>query len=128
MAKKILIIEDEKILSEMYTDKFREAGFLVISAPEAEEGLEVAKKEKPDLIILDILLPKGDGISFLQKMREESGLSMTPVVVFSNFDDPTTKKAAFRLGVKDYLIKTNYTPREIIEKIKGILSSYQPWE
>jgi len=126
--KKILIIEDEKLLSEMYTDKFQEAGFLVISAPEAENGLEVAKKEKPDLIILDILLPKGDGISFLQKMREESGLSMTPVVVFSNFDDPTTKKAAFRLGVKDYLIKTNYTPREIIEKIKGILSSYQPWE
>jgi len=128
MTKKILIIEDEKILSEMYTEKFQQAGFLVVSAPEAEDGLEVAKKEKPDLIILDILLPKGDGISFLQKMREEPDLSMTPVVVFSNFDDPTTKKAAFRLGVKDYLIKTNHTPGEIIEKIKTVLASYHSWE
>jgi len=128
MAKKILIVEDEKILSEMYTEKFTQAGFLVILAPEAENGLEVAKKEKPDLIILDILLPKGDGISFLQKMREEPDLSMTPVVVFSNFDDPATKKAAFRLGVKEYLIKTNYTPHQIIEKIKEILSVYQPWQ
>jgi len=126
--QKILIIEDEKILSEMYTEKFQQAGFSVVSAPEAEEGLEIAKKEKPDLIILDILLPKGDGISFLQRMREEPGLSFVPVVVFSNFDDPSTKKAAFRLGVKDYLIKTNYTPREIIEKIKGILDSYQVWK
>ena len=128
MAIKILIVEDEKILSEMYTEKFQQAGFSVVSTPEAEDGLEVAKREKPDLIILDILLPKGDGISFLQRIREEPGIALTPVVVFSNFDDPPTKKAAFRLGVKDYLIKTNYTPREIIEKIKGILSSYQSWE
>jgi two-component system, OmpR family, alkaline phosphatase synthesis response regulator PhoP len=124
---KILIIEDEKILSDMYTEKFTQAGFSVISSSEAEGGLEVAKKEKPDLIILDMLLPKGDGISFLQRMKEEPGLSFIPVVVFSNFDDPPTKKAAFSLGVKDYLIKTNYTPQEIIEKIKAILSSYQTW-
>jgi DNA-binding response OmpR family regulator len=127
MNKKILIIEDEKILSDMYKEKFQQAGFEVVFAPEAEEGLEVAKKEKPDLIVLDILLPKGDGISFLQRLREEPGLSFTPVVVFSNFDDPSTKKAAFRLGAKDYLIKTNYTPNEIIEKIKVILASYQTW-
>jgi two-component system, OmpR family, alkaline phosphatase synthesis response regulator PhoP len=128
MIKKILIIEDEKILSDMYSEKFQQAGFEVVSAPEAEDGLETAKREKPNLVILDILLPKGDGISFLQRLREEPGLSLTPVVVFSNFDDPATKKAAFRLGVKDYLIKTNHTPREIIEKIKTILSVYQPLE
>lgn len=127
MAKKILIIEDEKILSEMYTEKFQQAGFEVFSSVKAEEGLEVAKREKPDLIILDMLLPTGDGISFLQRLREENEISMTPVVVFSNFDDPEKKKAAFRLGVKDYLIKTNHTPREIIEKIKTILDTYQPW-
>lgn len=127
IVKKILIIEDEKILSDMYSEKFQQAGFEVISAPEAEDGLEVAKREKPNLIILDMLLPKGDGISFLQRLREENEISMTPVVVFSNFDDPATKKAAFRLGVKDYLIKTNYTPRDIIEKIKTILATYQSW-
>jgi two-component system, OmpR family, alkaline phosphatase synthesis response regulator PhoP len=128
LKKKILIIEDEKILSEMYAEKFKLAGFEVVLAPEAEDGLEIAQREKPDMIILDILLPKGDGISFLQRLREKNEISLTPVVVFSNFDDPATKKAAFRLGAKDYLIKTNFTPREIIEKIKTILSTYQPWD
>lgn len=119
--KKILIVEDEKILAEMYYDKFTQAGFIVVSAPEAEEGLEVAKREKPDLIILDILLPRGDGISFLQKLRELPEFAIIPVVAFSNFDDLATKQAAFRLGAKDYLIKTNYTPQEVVERIKGYL-------
>ncbi|MFH1036670.1 MAG: response regulator transcription factor [Patescibacteria group bacterium] len=119
---KILIIEDEKLLAEMYKEKFSQAGFVVVAAPEAEEGLETAKKERPDLIILDILLPKADGISFLQRLREEPDLASIPVVAFSNFDDPETKKSAFRLGVKDYLIKTNYTPLELTEKIKTYLT------
>lgn len=116
--KKILIVEDEKMLAEMYTDKFSQAGFKVITANEAEDGLEVAKREKPDLVILDILLPKGDGISFLQKLRELPDFALVPVIAFSNFDDLSTKKAAFRLGAKDYLIKTNYTPQEVVERIK----------
>jgi DNA-binding response OmpR family regulator len=116
--KKILIVEDERLLAEMYVDKFSEAGFKVILASEAESGLETAKTEKPDLVILDILLPRGDGISFLQKLRELPEFALIPVVAFSNFDDLSTKKAAFRLGAKDYLIKTNYTPQEIVEKIK----------
>jgi DNA-binding response OmpR family regulator len=119
MTKKILLVEDEKLLSEMYSDKFREAGFEVISTKEAEEALELAKKEKPDLIVLDILLVRANGISFLQKLRETPDIAFTPVVAFSNYDDPSAKKEAFRLGVKDYLIKTNYTPQGIIEKIKG---------
>lgn len=120
--KKILLIEDEKILAEMYRDKFSQAGFEVVLAFEAEEGLEITKKERPDLIILDILLPRANGISFLQKLREDPEVSLIPVVAFSNFDDPIIKKEAFRLGVKDYLIKTNYTPYEIVEKIKNYLT------
>jgi two-component system alkaline phosphatase synthesis response regulator PhoP len=121
MAKKILIVEDEKILAEMYRDKFTEAGFEVSLTFEAKEGLKLAKKEKPDLIVLDILLPRENGVYFLTELRNDLEISSIPVVVFSNFDDPETKKTALGLGVKDYLIKTNYTPQEIVEKIKEYL-------
>jgi DNA-binding response OmpR family regulator len=118
--KKILIIEDEIILAEMYKEKLEKEGFEVFLASEIEEGIEIAKKEKPDLILLDILLPRENGVSFLEKIKEEE-IKDIPVVAFSNYDDPETKKRAFELGVKEYLIKANYTPREIVEKIKNYL-------
>jgi len=121
MPKKILIVEDEKILAEIYRDKFIEAGFEVSATFEAKEGLKLAKKEKPDLIVLDILLPRENGVYFLTELRNDLEISSIPVVVFSNFDDPETKRTALRLGVKDYLIKTNYTPKEIVAKIKNYL-------
>lgn len=118
---KILIIEDEKILGEMYKDKFTKSGFEVFLVSESEEGFNLAKKEKPDIILLDILLPKESGIAFLNWLRKEKEIAQTPVVAFSNYDDQKTKKEAFKLGVKEYLIKTNYTPQEIVEKIKRYL-------
>ena len=120
--KKILIIEDEKVLAEMYRDKFTRAGFEVILAFDSEEGIILAKKEKPDLIVLDILLPKENGITFLTWLRKEPEISSIPVVAFSNYDDPETKRQAVKLGVKDYLIKTNYTPSEVVAKVKQLLS------
>lgn len=119
--KKILLVEDEKILAEMYSDKFSQAGFEMILAFTAEEGLKVAKKEKPDLIILDILLPRGNGIFFLKEQKKSPEISQIPVIAFSNFDDPETRKKAIELGVLDYLIKTDYTPQGIVEKIKKYL-------
>ncbi|MFH1462418.1 MAG: response regulator [bacterium] len=116
--KKILIVEDEKILMDMYKDKFVQVGFNVVTASSAEEGLEKVVKENPDLVLLDILLPKGNGISFLKKLRKDPKTSFVVVVAFSNFDDPEVKAEALSLGVKDYLLKTNYTPQEIIDRIK----------
>jgi two-component system alkaline phosphatase synthesis response regulator PhoP len=121
MKNKILIVEDEKILAEMYHERFVQAGFKVVMASSAEEGIEAALKEKPDLILLDILLPRENGIGFLGKLRQNPKIASIKVVAFSNYDDPNTKKEAFESGVEDYLIKTNYTPQEIIEKIKGYL-------
>jgi len=120
--KKILIVEDEKILGEMYKEKFTQAGFEVSLAIEAKEEIELVEKEKPDLILLDILLPRENGIFFLEKLRKISEIASIPVVAFSNYDDPETKRQAAKLGVKDYLIKTNYTPSEIVTKIKQLLS------
>ena len=119
--KKILIVEDEKILAEMYKDKFTEAGFEVFLALEAKEGIKLAKKERPDLIILDILLPRENGIVFLNWLRKDAEISSIPVVAFSNYDDPETKRQAAKLGAKDYLIKTSYTPSEIVAKVKQLL-------
>lgn len=121
MPKTILLIEDEKVLVEMYKDKFEEAGYPTDVAFTAEEALEYLKEKKPDLILLDILLPRANGVSFLEKMKEIAGTSQIPVVGLSNFDDPETKKKAFQLGVKEYLIKTQYTPQELLAKIKKYL-------
>jgi len=121
-TKKILIVEDEKILGEMYRDKFIQAGFEIILAGSAEEGHKFLLKEKPDLILLDILLPRENGITFLTKLRKNTETSSIPVVAFSNFDDPSAKKEVLSLGAKDYLIKTAYTPQEIIKKIKNYLN------
>jgi two-component system alkaline phosphatase synthesis response regulator PhoP len=119
---KILIIEDEPILAEMYRDKFIKSGFEILSAFSAEQGLEMAKKEAPDLILLDILLPRENGVTFLTWLRKEKEIASIPVLVFSNYDDKETKESMFKLEIKDYLIKTNHTPNEIVAKIKQLLS------
>jgi two-component system alkaline phosphatase synthesis response regulator PhoP len=122
---KILIVEDEKILGEMYRDKFKEERFetdLVSSSEEALDWLKKRPKEKmPDLVLLDILLPKDNGISLLRKMREDEDLMEISVVAFSNYDDPAAKKEAFSLGVKDYLLKTQYTPDELVSEVRKYL-------
>lgn len=118
---RILIVEDEKILAEMYKDKFEEANYQADLAFSSEQALDFLKKEKPDLILLDILLPKENGISFLKKLKELKEVSKIPVVAFSNYDEPRTKKEALELGVKAYLIKTQYTPRELLNEIEKFL-------
>ncbi len=117
-AKKILIIEDEKMLADMYKDRFRHEGYEVYSAFDAEEGMEMTKKIKPDLIVLDILLPRENGTDFLEKLRKTEGVSETRVIAYSNYDDVASKEKAKDFGAREYLIKTNYTPREIMEIVK----------
>lgn len=115
---KILIIEDEVEMARMYKDKLQEQGFKVVLALTAEEGLTQTKKEKPDLIILDILLPTTNGISFLAKVKKDPTLSKIPVVALSNYDEPQTKKEARELGAEDYLIKTAFTPEQLVKEIE----------
>lgn len=118
----ILIVEDEPFLAEMYRDKFIKSGFEILLTNSAEDGLKVAKEYKPDLILLDILLPNENGTSLLAWMREEMSIAHVPVLVFSNYDDEEMRNKALDLGAKDYLIKTNHTPGEIISRIKDLLN------
>ncbi len=115
--KKILIIEDEKMLTEIYEERFKREGFEVCSAVSAEEGFEKTKELIPDIIILDILLPRENGTEFLEKIRNIDELKDIKVIAYSNYDDTETREKAMKLGAKDYLIKTNYTPKEILDLV-----------
>lgn len=120
-GKTILIVEDEELLSEMYEEVFEREGFYVKVAISGEEALQVARETKPDFVLLDILLPEKSGIYFLEQRKNEPALANIPVMAFSNLDDPNIKKDALRLGVQDYLIKTDYTPQEVIKKVQKYL-------
>jgi DNA-binding response OmpR family regulator len=120
--KKILIVEDEKILSEMYKFKLTKEGFEVVLAIEVDEAIALAKTEKPDLVVLDMLLPHESGINYLIKTRTMDDLKVIPVLVLSNFDDNQTRAQAFEYGAKDYMIKSNHDPKEIVTKIKELLN------
>jgi len=116
--KKILIIEDEEFLVEMYKTKFELENFQVISAFSSEQAMSILEKDIPDLILLDILLPEKSGIVFLEETRKMKNISKIPVIVFSNYDDSMTKNKAKQLGAEDYLIKTEFTPKQLLVKIK----------
>lgn len=118
---KILIIEDEKLLREMYQKKFSQEGFDVFAASCEKQAFEVLEKTTPDLILLDILLPRGNGIEILERLKSSRLTKNIKVIAFSNLDDQRTKQRAQELGAEKYLIKTSYTPREIIKEIKQIL-------
>lgn len=119
--RKILLIDDDEVLVDLYKTKFEQEGFEMFTALKGEEGLQIAKEKTPDLIVLDILLPDGNGISFLKRIREDSETASILVVAFSNLNDPETKKSALELGAKDYLLKANITPTELVKKIREYL-------
>jgi len=119
--KKILIVEDEKLLADMYKTKLEIEGLSVDVVFSAEEAVSYLEKNLPDLILLDILLPRDSGIDFLKKAGGMKGVSQIPIVVFSNYIEPKTKKEALKLGARAYLIKTQFTPKEISNKIKKYL-------
>lgn len=121
--KKLLIVEDENILRNMYMERFgRQDNIEVLSANTAEESFNIAQKEKPDLILLDILLPEASGVEMLEKLRNDPKTVDIKVLAFSNYDDPETKKTAKELGAIDYLMKTDYTPSQITKVVKKLLS------
>lgn len=105
----------------MYKFKFSKAGFEVLNSIDVEGGLKIAQEKKPDLVILDMLLPKESGLNFLEKRNSIESISKIPVIVLSNFDDSETKTKALELGAKDYLIKSNFNPAEILEQLEDYI-------
>jgi DNA-binding response OmpR family regulator len=121
MAKTILIIEDDKFLRELIVQKLLKENYKTSEAVDGEEGIKKIKEEKPDLVLLDLILPGIDGFEVLSKMKEESTLSSIPVIILSNLGQKDDVERGLKLGAVDYLIKAHFTPGEIIEKIKNAL-------
>jgi len=116
--KKILIVEDDKFLVKAYQIKFDKAGFEVILATNGAEGLKLAKKEIPALIILDLMLPKMNGFEFLAEAKKDKAIKNIPVIALSNLGQKSDQDKALSLGAAEYFIKTEYTLEEIIQKIR----------
>jgi len=115
--KKILLIEDEKILSEMYEIRLKREGFDVINTRDAEGGIELIKKEKPDLILLDLLLPGMQGQEALRVLKEGPRTKNIPVIILSNYDTPEVRREATKYKTK-YILKANITTKDLVELVK----------
>ncbi len=122
--QKVLIAEDDVFISEMYNTKMSEEGFAVLTANDGEEALNIIKKEKPEVILLDILMPKIDGWDVLKKITSDSNLkSKSVVIMLTNLGEEANVKKAEKLGADDYLIKSLHTPEEVVNKIKNLLDN-----
>lgn len=118
---KILIVEDDEALMEMYKMKFLEEGFDVIAAEDGLDGLETAKKNVPDIILLDIILPKIDGFSVLEELKKDAKTKDAPVILLSNLGQDSDKEKGKNMGAIDYCVKADLTPMQLVEKVRSYL-------
>lgn len=122
MAKTILVIEDDSFLRELEQKKLSDKGYTVLGAESSVIAFEILNGQtQVDLILLDLLLPEVDGFTILKQIRETQNLSAIPVIIFSNLYEEDDAKKANKLGVSDYMLKSNFTLDELAEKVKGIL-------
>jgi len=116
--KKILIIEDEEVLSNLLQKKLSQEGYQVDITGNGQKGLEKIRKNKPDLILLDIIMPKMGGFEVMEELHKDEELKDIPIIIISNSGQPVEIDRAKKLGVRDWLIKTNFDPQEVIDKVK----------
>jgi len=119
--QKILIIEDETSLNQSLGEFLKEEGYEIVSAFDGEEGIEMAKKEDPSLILLDIVLPKKDGYEVLDELKKDSTTKNIPIILLTNLESPEDIQKAFDKGATTYLVKSDYKMEDIANKIKETL-------
>lgn len=120
--KKILLIEDDVFLAEVLVRRLNDAGFDVVLSTNGKDGFEELKKQKPDLLLLDIILPEMNGYQILESKLNDPSIKDIPVIIVSNSGQPVEIKRAMSLGVRSYLIKADIDPDEAVEKVKSIIS------
>lgn len=123
MAQKILVVEDNESLCNVLADTFTDEGFEVKTAFDGEEGLEAAKEWKPDVMLLDLLLPKKDGEDLLKELREEEGGDDVLVIALTNSDSSEKVFNLMNLGVTDYLTKSDWELSDLVKKVKERLGT-----
>ena len=119
--KKILFIEDESALQKTLGEILKQEGYEVTPALNGEVGLRMAKDKKPDLILLDLILPKIHGIEVLKKLKEDKETKEIPVIVLTNLGEIKDVEKAIELGATTYLVKAEYSLEEVAEKIRKTL-------
>ena len=118
--KKILLVEDDPLLIDIYTTKFKERGFDVMVVNRGEKVLEIVRGKKPDIVVLDIVLPHQDGWSVLSQIKEDKNLKSTKVVVLSNLGQKEEVEKGLKLGAAQYIIKAHYTPSQVVQEIEKL--------
>ena len=121
---KILIVEDDPLMSRMYQKIFTFEGHEVVLAYNGEEGLERAVKDKPTIILLDVMMPKMNGLQLLEKLKMDPVTKTIPVVMLTNLAGQQDAETAIAKGAVKYIIKSEYEPKQIVNMVKEILAGY----
>ncbi|MBI2450403.1 MAG: response regulator [Candidatus Nealsonbacteria bacterium] len=121
MTKKILLVEDDPFLADIYTTKMKEAGFDIQVVEDGGGVIARIKEQKPDLLLLDIVLPHLDGWEVIRQIKESADLKDLRVIILSNLGQKNEVEKGLQMGAVKYLIKAHYTPTEIAEEIKKVL-------
>jgi DNA-binding response OmpR family regulator len=121
MMKKILLIEDDKFLRELMVKKLLTMDYDVTSAVDGESGLSMIKEIKPDVVLLDLILPGINGFEVLEKAKQDPEIADIPVIILSNLGQKEDIERGQKLGAADFMIKAHFTPQEVVNKIKAIL-------
>ena len=121
--KSILLVEDDEFLAELYATKLNLEGFEVSLAVDGEKGLKLAKEVEPDLVLLDIILPKMDGFEVLKGIKADSKIKNIPVILLTNLSQKDEVQKGLDLGATDYLIKAHFMPSEVVQKIKQTIGA-----
>ncbi len=120
--QKVLIAEDDAFLAGIYSSKFQSEGYVVEHAPDGEEALKIAQKFLPDIILLDILMPKMDGFEVLKHLKKDSKTKDIPVILLTNLGQKSDVEFGLKQGAVDYLIKAHFMPQETVDKVKKVLA------
>lgn len=120
---KILIVEDDLFIRELYERQLSMAGYQVVTAADGPEGLLKINSEHPDLLLLDIMLPKMNGLDLLKTIKADEATKNIPTILLTNLGQDSVIKEGFSIGAEGYLIKSAYTPDQIIEEVKKFLAS-----
>ncbi len=123
--KKIIFIEDSRSFQDAISRAFKERGYEIVSAYDGESGVKLIESEKPDLIFLDLIVPKKDGFQVLEEIKNSPSLSKIPVAVLTNLESSLEIGRAFSLGAQAYLVKANYTLSDLIKKAEEILNKHE---
>src|SRR6266481_8673885 len=117
-SKILLLVEDDPALVQPLSGELEKEGFKVLQAPNGEEGLESAKQHHPDLILLDIVMPKMNGLTMLEKLREDEWGKSAQVIMLTNFSDLGNVSQALKNDVTDYIVKSDWSLDQVISKVK----------